>query len=217
MPGWWPEVAEIPGMDDHQELAQEVWASFKLPCWISEQHGMENYHQAPPVPPCICQKDFLPQPDSKFTCWDIRELQLEKMVAYAQALQFWVEKADPPTQDQPCLLAGNVLELREAMECYVCFPDDAIFGGMALPEESLTIQSEKTIPKSAQPVSTNSPIEEAAVKVAEEEAAPIVRPLEEPSTSQTLNKESIRRELSSNWFPGWREVLHPSRPVTAAR
>ena len=31
MPGWWPELAEFPGVDDHQELAQKVWASFELP------------------------------------------------------------------------------------------------------------------------------------------------------------------------------------------
>ena len=87
---------------------------------------------------------------------------------------------------------------------------------MALPEESLATQSEKTAPESAQPVSTNSPIEEAAVKVAKEEAAPIMRPLEEPTTSQTPNEESTRREHSPNRFPGWREVLHPSKRVTAA-
>ena len=67
---------------------------------------MENYHQAPPALLCICQKDFLAQPDSKFTCWDIRELQLEKMVAHAQALQFWTEEVDMPTQGQTHLLAG---------------------------------------------------------------------------------------------------------------
>ena len=44
--------------------------------------------------------------------------------------------ADLPTQGQPCLLAGSILEMREAMECHVSFPDDAIFSGMALPEES---------------------------------------------------------------------------------
>ena len=97
MPGWWPELGEIPGVDDHQELAWKVWASFELPLWISERHGVENYHQAPLALPCICQKDFLPQPDPKFSCQDIRELQLEKTVAYAKALQFWVEKADPLT------------------------------------------------------------------------------------------------------------------------
>ena len=36
MPGWWLELAEVPGVDDHQELAQKVQASFKLPWQISE-------------------------------------------------------------------------------------------------------------------------------------------------------------------------------------
>ena len=73
------------------------------------------------------------------------------MVVYAQALQFWVEKVNPPTQGQPNLLAGSILELREEMKCYVSFPDEAVFSGMALPEESLTTQSEETAPKGAQP------------------------------------------------------------------
>ena len=133
MPGWWPELAKIPGVDDHQELVQKMQASFELPWWVSEWHGVENYHQAPPAALCICQKDFLPQPDSKFVCWDIRELQLEKMVAYAQTLQFWLWKVDLPTQGQPCLLAGSILEQREAMECYVSFPNNAFFSGVALP------------------------------------------------------------------------------------
>ena len=170
---------------------------------------MENYQQAPLALPCICQKDFLAQPDPKFTCQDIRELQLEKIVAYAQALMFWAEKANLPTQGQPHLLAGSILELREAMGCYISFPDDAIFGGMALPEELLTIQLEETAPKSAQPVSTNSSIEEAAVKVTKREAAPTVRPVEGSNTFQKLNEEPTRREQSPNWFPGWKEVLHP--------
>ena len=57
-PGWWPELAEIPGVDDHQELAWKVQASFELPWQISEWHGMGNYHQASPALPCIYQKDF---------------------------------------------------------------------------------------------------------------------------------------------------------------
>ena len=65
------------------------------------------------------------------------------MFAYAQALQFWVEKANLPTQGQPCLLVGIVVELREEMKCYVPFPDEAIFSGMALPEEPSTTQSKE--------------------------------------------------------------------------
>ena len=68
MPSWWQELAEVPEIEDHQELAQKVWASFKIPQQISEQHDVENYYQAPPAPPCICQKNFLSQPDPKFTC-----------------------------------------------------------------------------------------------------------------------------------------------------
>ena len=46
-PGWWQELVEVPGVDDHEKLAQEVWASFPLPRWISKWHQVENYHQAP--------------------------------------------------------------------------------------------------------------------------------------------------------------------------
>ena len=169
MPGWWLELAKVPWVDDHQELAQKVQASFKLPQQINEWHGMENYHQAPLAPLCICQKSFLPQPDPKFACWDIRESWLEKMVAYAQALQFWVEKFNLPTQGQQCFLGGSILEPREEMKFYVSFPHEAIFSGIALPEGPLTTQSEVTAPQNAQPAYVNSPAEEATVKVTEEE------------------------------------------------
>ena len=118
------------------------------------------------------------------------------MVAYAQALQFWVEKANLPTQGQPHLLVGSILELREEMKHYVSFPDKAVFSSVALSEESLTTQSEEATHKSAQPVHTNSPVEEATAKITEE--------------------EPTKREQPPNWFPGWKEVLHPSRPVVAA-
>ena len=197
MPGWCQELAKIPEIDDHQELAQKVLASFDLPWQISEQYGVENYYQAPLAPPCICQKSFLPQPDPKFACQDIRESQLEKTVAYSQALQFWADKANLPTQGQPHLLVGSVLKLREEMKCYISFPDKAIFSGVALSEGSLTMQSEETTPKNAQPAYVDSPAEEATMKAT----------VEEPT----------RREQPPNWFPGWREVLHPSWLVIATR
>ena len=77
------------------------------------------------------------------------------MVAYAQALQFWAEKTNPPTQGQPCLLVGSVLELREEMKCYISIPDEAVFSGMALPEVSLAIESKETAPKNSQPAYVN--------------------------------------------------------------
>ena len=73
-------------VDDYGKLACEVWASFQLPKRANEQHWVKNGHQAPPTLLCLCQNDFFPPPDSIFACWDIQEIQWEKMVAYAWAL-----------------------------------------------------------------------------------------------------------------------------------
>ena len=128
------------------------------------------------------------------------------MVAYAQVLQFWAEKADLPTLAQPCLLAGSILELREAMKCYISFSDNTIFSTVALPEEPLASQLEKTIPESTQPVYPDPLVEEAAVKVTGEEAAPTVGPTEGSCTFWTLDEEPTRREQSPHQFPGWKEM-----------
>ena len=157
-PDWWQELAEIPKVDDYWELAQKIQVSFKLPCQVSKLQDVRNYYLAPPTPPCLCQKDFLLLPNPKFPCHDIREEQLEKMMAYVQALQFWVEKSNLPTLGQPCLLVGSVLKLRGVMKLYVSFFDDAILDGVAPPEGFLNDQSEETIPESAQPASTNPPL-----------------------------------------------------------
>ena len=181
-------------MDDHKKLAQEVWASFELTQWISKQHWVENYHQAPPAPLCLQWNSFLPLPNSKFTCQDIRELQQEKMVAYAKALQFWAEKANLPAQGQPHLLAGSIVELGEEMKHYVSFTDEDIFSAVTLLEESPVTQPKEATPKSAQLTQANSPVKEAITKVTE---------------------GPTREEKPPNWFPGWEKMLHPSRPVVA--
>ena len=80
------------------------------------------------------------------------------------------------------------------MKCYISFPDEAVFSGMALPEESLTTQPEEATPKSVQPMQTNSPVGEVAMKI---------------------THEPTKKEQPPNLFPGWREVLHPSRLVVA--
>ena len=63
-PGWWRELLAVP----------EVQALFQLPKRASELHKMENYHQAPPAPLCLLRKNFLPPPNSIFTCQDIQEM-----------------------------------------------------------------------------------------------------------------------------------------------
>ena len=90
---WW-ELLEILEVNNVQELAQKIRASFELPQWMSKIHDVENYYLAPLAPRCIWQKAFLLSLDPTFPCWGIREGQLQKTIAYVQALQYWVEKAN---------------------------------------------------------------------------------------------------------------------------
>ena len=87
----------IPEADNVQELAHKIQASFELPQQRSKEHNIKNYYLAQLAPHCIGQKDFLLLPDLRFPCWDLQEEQLKKIVAYAQALQYWVERANMPT------------------------------------------------------------------------------------------------------------------------
>ena len=70
-----------------------------------------------------------------FPYQDFREGQLQKTLAYTQALQHWVEKVNLP-MDQPHLLARCVQELRWEMKPYMTFMDDAILEG-ATPQQEL--------------------------------------------------------------------------------
>ena len=117
------------------------------------------------------------------------------MVAYAQALQFWVEKVDLPTGGKPHLLAGSVIELWEEMECYLSFSDEDVFKGVALLEEAPIIPSEEVTPGATQPTPANIPVKEAAVDATMEPAV----------EKRPLNK-----------FSGCEKVLHPSRSVLTA-
>ena len=155
----------IPDVDDIQELAQKIWASFELPRQMSEVHSIENYYLAPLAPNCLCQKYFLLPPDLKFPCWDLQEEQGKNM-AYTQALQCWAERANLPKPGPPCLLAGSILELPKTMEWYVSFSDNIVLGSVALLEGFFGSQT--SVSRDALPASTDVPSKE----VAREEATP---------------------------------------------
>ena len=82
--------------------------------------------------------------ESIYTCRDIREIPQEKAVAYARALQHWVEKIDLPAGGRPCLLAESMKELREEIKYYLSFSNEEVFQGVALPKED--DQSPETTP-----------------------------------------------------------------------
>ena len=98
----------------------------------SEAQDVENDYLAPLAPKCIQQKDFLPPANPIFPCQDISKGQSQKTLAYAQAMQYWVEKSNPPMPSQPCLLVECMLKLRWAMETYITFSDDAVLGVLPL-------------------------------------------------------------------------------------
>ena len=209
-PSWRWELGMIPNVDDIQELAQKIWASFKLPWQMSEIHGIENYYLAPLAPNCLHWKDYLLLPDPRFPCQDLWEEQLEKTVANTQALQCWAERANLSMPGQPCLLVRSVLKLCEMMEWYISFSNNIILGGVALPEGFFGSQTELTIYRDALPTFTIISSKEITM----EEAAHIGGPLKESTTPQVLHEKWAKMEAPQNWFPGWEKVLHPSRPVT---
>ena len=194
-PSWWQELTVVPEVDDYKKLAHEVWASFQLPKRASEQCHVENDHQAPPAQLCLCWKNFLLLPDSIFTCWEIQEIQHEKMVAYTKALQFLVEKVNLPTGGKPFLLVGSIIELWEEMKCYLSFSDEDVFKGVTLPDKTPIILPEEVTPQSAQPTPASTPVKEATMDT-------------------TMEPAALKRPL--NKLPGWEKVLQPSRHVVTA-
>ena len=170
-PSWWQELTILPGVDDHKKLACKVQASFCLPRRVIDLCKVKNDHQALPALLCLHQKNFLPPPDSIFTCWDIQEIQHEKMIAYAHTLQFWAEKVNLPTEGKPCLLVGSMIELREEMECYLSFSDEDMFKGIAPSEETSVIPLGEVTPQSIQPTPAGAPMKEAAMDMTMEPAA----------------------------------------------
>ena len=77
----------------------------------------------------------MPPAESIYVCRDIREIPQEKVVAYARALQHWVEENNPPAGRGPCLFTESVMELREEVKWYLSFADEEVFQGVDLPEK----------------------------------------------------------------------------------
>ena len=90
IPNWYAELSTVP-LEDTKKLAWQVRASFRLPKCMHELNPKEAPFHALLAPPCLHQQKFLPPITSAFACWDIREILREKTIAYARALQCFVE------------------------------------------------------------------------------------------------------------------------------
>ena len=90
---------------------------------------------------------------------------------------------------------GSVIELLEEMECYLSFPNEDVFQGVAFPEETPIIPPKEVTPQSTQPTPASTPIKKAM---------------------KDMTMEPIAEKKPLNQFPGWEKVLHPSRPIVTA-
>ena len=111
-----------------------------------------------------------------FPWQDIREGQSQKTLAYAQALQYWVENSNsanarPTTPfDEVCML-----ELKRVMEPYVAFSNKAILEGATPWGRSLEVQTWATIPMKTQ----SAPIKEhTEVAALTKESTEVLAPME---------------------------------------
>ena len=66
---------------------------------------VSNNCTTPPVPKCPKRKMFLLVPNPCLPCQDYHQQQPLKTLAYAQGLQYWAEKANPPGPHEQHYLA----------------------------------------------------------------------------------------------------------------
>ena len=91
------------------------------------------------TPHCTEWDAFLPQSEGNFTSQDYRLRQPRKTLAYAKALQFWAEKAQPPLAGKPHQLVTWIRELRESMKLLATFTDEDILANYPpLPWKTIT-------------------------------------------------------------------------------
>ena len=80
-----------------------------------------------PSPQSIDCNAHLPWVNMKFGSVDIRICQPKKTLAYARALQHWVELTNSPMPGQPHPLVEYMIELRESMAPFTTFMDAEVF------------------------------------------------------------------------------------------
>ena len=123
---WWEELVAIPNVEDHRKLTQKIHASFEIPRVRCEALEVMNDYSTTPTPKCIERRLYLPALDPRLPCQDYCQEQPQKTLAYAQALQYWAERANLPGPGEMCHLARCVQELRWAMKPFTTFSDRAI-------------------------------------------------------------------------------------------
>ena len=141
---WWWELSEVPSQMDIQEFAWQVQVSFQVPKASSCTQEVTNDYSALLAPHSLDQDWFLPLSNMKFCEQDYHMKQPQKTLAYTKALQYWVEKAQPPPPSEPHQLAESILELRWTMEPLTTFTNTEVLDD-APPSNCVKITSSWTL------------------------------------------------------------------------
>ena len=88
--------------------------------------GEKNDYSPLPAAKWLGKDRLLPPQDPQMGSQDYHLGQPIKTLAYAQALQYWAERAKPLIPSDPHHLAGSVLELMWAMEPLTTFEDSKV-------------------------------------------------------------------------------------------
>ena len=117
MPHWWAELAAIPDVENPKRLAKKICASFSILAVRCEAF-LGQGHTMPPAPKCLTRGRFLPDDPSY---QDVQQQPLLLTVAYAQVLQYWVEKVRPPALLDYCPLVMSIVELMQHVKGHITF------------------------------------------------------------------------------------------------
>ena len=126
MPVCLQELQDIPCHSNLWEFARRVRALFQQPKASCHAAGMKNDYSALLAPQSLDSDCFLPIQDMYFRGQDFWLKQPQKTLAYAKALQHWVEKAQSSIPGDPHQLLESMLDLWQEMEPLVTFMDEEV-------------------------------------------------------------------------------------------
>ena len=96
-----------------------------------------------PAPKCLPRNVFL---SDELSYQDMQQQPFLLTVAYAQGLQYWVERLNPPVDPDFCPLVGSVLELKERVKEHVVFSKKDVIQGLGRIDPGTTSQWPQTTP-----------------------------------------------------------------------
>ena len=91
-PTWWEEQGAMLGIEDWCKFAQKIRASFYVP-EVQLRESLEWGYTVPLAPRCLNRSAFLLE---RLTYQNVRQQPALLTIAYAQCLQHWAEKHNPP-------------------------------------------------------------------------------------------------------------------------